>query len=351
MARGDSLVRQNRLARILDQRREIEPERIAEELGCTRRTIYRDILVLQELGLPLYQEPEGRRVRWRLVDGPRRRLSVTLSFSEMLALTAGRDLLAGLAGTFFHEAAISGLEKIRDALPKELLTRADRSAAVMMTDRRLAHDYRRHGDLVRILVDAIDRSETVRIEYRKLGAAAHAPRDIDPYHLHIHGGALYLFGWCHRRKGPRTFVVHRAARVALAGRSFQRRTDVDFASTLQGDLGPWSGRPVTVSVRFAPRIARLAAERKVHPSATAQWRNDGSLDVRLRCPVGPSLERWLVGWGPDVEVLAPAVLVDRIRARHAAALGLPVGTTRRAAKRVVAGENAGPETRAVTSGG
>jgi hypothetical protein len=37
---------------------------------------------------------------------------VTLSFAETLALTAGRDLLAGLAGTFFHEAAISALEKV-----------------------------------------------------------------------------------------------------------------------------------------------------------------------------------------------------------------------------------------------
>jgi predicted DNA-binding transcriptional regulator YafY len=129
MDRGRSLIRQQRLSRILDQRREIEPTRVARELGCARRTIYRDLAVLQELGIPLYQEPEGRRVRWRLLDGPRRKLSVTLSFSEILALTTGRDTLAGLAGTFFHEAAISAVEKIRDALPKELVARADRSAA------------------------------------------------------------------------------------------------------------------------------------------------------------------------------------------------------------------------------
>ena len=84
----------------------------AGELGCTERTLYRDLVVLQEVGVPVYQEREGKRLRWRLVDGPKRRLSVTLSFAETLALTAGRDLLAGLAGTFFHEAAISALEKV-----------------------------------------------------------------------------------------------------------------------------------------------------------------------------------------------------------------------------------------------
>lgn len=320
MSRGDSLVRQNRLARILDERREVSPERVAQELGCDRRTIYRDFMVLQELGVPLYQAREGRRIRWRLVDGARRRLSVTLSFSEMLALSAGRDLLAGLAGTFFHEAAISGLEKIRDALPRELLSRADRAAGVVMMDGRPAHDYRGHGDLTRKLVEAIERSETVTIEYRKLGAASHAAREVDPYHLHIHAGALYLMGWCHRRKDVRTFLLDRAARVALTGRTFERRADVALSSVLQGDFGPWAGRAVHVHLRFAPPVARLVFERKIHPSVTAQWRSDGSLDVRLECPLAPGLERWVAGWGAEVEVLAPASLAKSVRARHAAAL-------------------------------
>lgn len=127
---------------MLDERKELSVEHAAAELGCSRRTVYRDFLVLSETGVPLYQEPEGRRVRWRLVDGPKRRLSITLSFSEMLALTAGRDLLAGLTGTFFHEAAISALEKIRAALPEPLLSRADASAELVMADKRPLRDYR-----------------------------------------------------------------------------------------------------------------------------------------------------------------------------------------------------------------
>lgn len=135
--------------RLLDERKELSVEHAAAELGCSRRTVYRDFLVLSETGVPLYQEPEGRRVRWRLVEGPKRRLSITLSFSEMLALTAGRDLLAGLVGTFFHEAAISALEKVRAALPEPLLARADASAELVMADKRPLRDYRGRGEIVR----------------------------------------------------------------------------------------------------------------------------------------------------------------------------------------------------------
>jgi predicted DNA-binding transcriptional regulator YafY len=352
MPRGDSLLRQQRLIRILDERREIVVEPTARQLGCHPRTIYRDLAVLQQLGLPLYQEEEGRRVRWRLVDGPRRRLSITLSFSEMLALSAGRDLLAGLAGTFFHEAAISGLEKIRDALPRELLPRIDRSAAVVMSESRPAHDYRGHGDSARTLVQAIEANETVQIHYRKLEAKSHSGRDVDPYHLYIQSGALYLLGWCHRRKALRTFLLDRAARVTSTGRTFERRTDLDLSSILQGDLGPWSGRPVAIEIRFSPVVARLVAERKIHPSATAQWRNDGLLDVSLRCPLTPALERWLTGWGAEVQVLAPTRLADNIRARHAAALTHrrePTRSQRRPARRSNQVEKRPPETVPVTS--
>ncbi len=165
MRRSGYLARQQRLLRLLDERRELSVEKAAAELGCSRRTIYRDFLVLSETGVPIYPEAEGKRVRWRLVDGPKRRLSITLSFSEMLALTAGRDLLAGLTGTFFHEAAITALEKIRAALPDPLLARADATADLVLADKRPARDYRSRGEAVRTLVDAIDQHETVNRVY------------------------------------------------------------------------------------------------------------------------------------------------------------------------------------------
>ena len=61
----------------------------ANELGCDRKTVFRDLEVLEQIGVPLYQDQRGPRSRWRVV---------TLSWPEMLALTSGRELLAGLAG-------------------------------------------------------------------------------------------------------------------------------------------------------------------------------------------------------------------------------------------------------------
>jgi predicted DNA-binding transcriptional regulator YafY len=318
--RGSSLARQQRLVRLLDQGDRLSVPHAAGELGCTERTVYRDLVVLQEIGVPVYQEREGKRKRWRLIDGPRRRLSVTLRFAETLALTTGRDLLAGLAGTFFHEAAISALEKIRAALPAQLLTRADAAADIIVADKRPAREYRGRGDAVRTLVDAIEQRETVTIEYRKIGDPKSSVRDVDPHHLHIHAGALHLIGWCHRRKAVRTFLLDRAGRVRPTGRTFQRRNDIALESVPQGDLGPWTGKAEEIRLRFRSTAARLVAEHKIHPSQLSELRLDGGLDVSLHAPVTPWLERWLTGWAGDVEVLAPARLAARVRANHGDAL-------------------------------
>ena len=87
--------------RMLDERREVSVSAAANELCYNRKMAHRNLQVLERIGMPLYQEKRGPLSRWRVVDGLRRKLSLTLAWSEMLALTSGSDLLAGLAGTFF----------------------------------------------------------------------------------------------------------------------------------------------------------------------------------------------------------------------------------------------------------
>src|SRR5437763_5776869 len=86
MSRGDGLARQLQLMQILEKRQEIAVPAVAAELGYTVRTVYRDLQVLERIGVPIYQEKTGRKARWRVVEGYRRKLSITLSWPEMVAL-------------------------------------------------------------------------------------------------------------------------------------------------------------------------------------------------------------------------------------------------------------------------
>jgi predicted DNA-binding transcriptional regulator YafY len=65
---------------------------------------------------------------------------------------------------------------------------------------------------------------------------------------------------------------------------------------------------VDVAVRFAPRQARWIRERKWHRSARIQEKLDGALTLRLRVAETSELKRWVLQFGSEAEVLAPASL-------------------------------------------
>jgi len=77
----------------------------------TQCEVYRDLQVLERVGVPIYQERQGRRARWRVMEGYRRSLSITLSWPEMMALVLGRKrkrgkkLERGVPGAAHVEAA------------------------------------------------------------------------------------------------------------------------------------------------------------------------------------------------------------------------------------------------------
>jgi proteasome accessory factor B len=236
----------------------------------------------------------------------------------MLALVAARKMLSAAP---LEDAAASAVAKVNQALPREVAERTGRFDAIVSAQAGPAHDYRGKGEVVRTLVEAIERHESVRLMYRKPGSPSATERTVDPYLLHMHAGATYLIGFCHQRNAVRTFLLDRVAEASRTGALFGARAPFSASALLQGALGPWEGAPQRIGLRFAAEIAQVAAERRVHPTQTMQWRSDGGLDVALRAPICPPLITWLLGWGSQVHVVSPASLAERVRRAHLRAAG------------------------------
>ena len=78
--------------------------------------------------------------------------------------------------------------------------------------------------------------------------------------------------------------------------------------------------PVDITIRFDPRVAQRVAETRWHPSQVAQVEADGSLLWRARISGILEVRSWILGWGPDAEVLEPTELRDWVANQHARAL-------------------------------
>jgi predicted DNA-binding transcriptional regulator YafY len=72
---------------------------------------------------------------------------------------------------------------------------------------------------------------------------------------------------------------------------------------------------------FSAHVATYIRERVWHPSQILRQHRDGSLEMRLETSGHKELVRWVLSWMPDVEVLAPQSLRDRVREKLRSALG------------------------------
>ncbi|MCU0699462.1 MAG: WYL domain-containing protein [Myxococcaceae bacterium] len=310
MARGDSAARQIRLFLMVLDRRDIDVRAAADELGCTERTVYRDLESLERVGVPLYQVKQGRTQRWKLVDGYSRNLNVSFTVQEAMALIAGERLLSAIQGSVFDHAARNAVAKVKHALAPELRQRVEHLAQVLTTTSAPPRKLARHRERLDTIIEAIERSVVVDLKYRKLDATQAQPYTVEPHHLHLQGTSVYVVGWARERKAVRIFLLDRIDAVTLRTEPFKRRPEIQPGLFAQGSFGLWDAAIEHVRLRFTGSAATIVSEQEFHPSQTLERLPDGSVIVDLRAPLSPSLKQWVRGFGKRVEVLSPAALKD-----------------------------------------
>jgi predicted DNA-binding transcriptional regulator YafY len=140
-------------------------------------------------------------------------------------------------------------------------------------------------------------------------------RVVYPYHVYNLAGIWYLAAFDHARAEVRDFALHRVLRVKLLAERFEIDPDFDFKRYMGGSLFIEKGRrPVSVAIRFGPRQARWIRERRWHSTAKIQERIDGGCVLRMRVAATNEVKRWVIQFGPEAEVLAPAGLRREIAA-------------------------------------
>jgi predicted DNA-binding transcriptional regulator YafY len=318
--RGDQLARQWQLVQHLGRSHGgVGLEELAQELGCVRRTVYRDLDALMYAGFPVVSEKRDGRVFYRFLQGFKLG-DIPFTADEILALAFGEDLLRSLEGTVFHDSIRSALQKIRAALSDELISFLDRIANAF---RVLPGPHKRYAEFretIQALNDAVLSRRTLRARYRTGRTGEEAWRQIDPYHVWYHGGGLYVIGHDHRSEEIRTFAVDRIQSFELSDESFEIREGFDFDSWTAGNFGVVSEPISRIRIRFSPDWATYIRERTWHASQTLEECSDGGLELSMEVGGSDELTSWLLSFGEGARILEPAELQKKVRRALAGAL-------------------------------
>ena len=318
--RGDQLARQwlliQRLAR---SRAGVGLDDLAEELGCVRRTVYRDLDALMYAGFPVTSEKRDGKAYYRFLDSFEMG-QVPFTPDELLALAFSEDLLKTLEGTVFHDSIRAALAKIRAGLGPELSSYLERLSDGFRVLPGPHKRYEAFRDTIRTLNDAVLENRTLEMRYRTGRTGEITTRKLDPYKVWYHGGALYVLGFDHRSAEIRTFSVDRILHVEGTSEAFEIADDFDFDSYTASSFGVVADPPVSVRIRFSPEWASYVEEREWHTSQSTTKLPDGGLELALEVGATRELASWILSFGHGAVVMEPASLREEVRASLEAAL-------------------------------
>ncbi|MGN6107975.1 MAG: helix-turn-helix transcriptional regulator [Kofleriaceae bacterium] len=298
-------------------RRGILLKPFAEKRGYPLRAVYRSRDVLVKAGAPIYPSADSPG-RWQLKEGWLPPSVVGAAREELMALFVARQLAPGLRGTSVGRSLDNLWSKLASGGPQQSLT-LNESPPPLSVRALPAIEYDSHRATLDLLGEAIERRHAVRVHYRTPEAVT-TERVIEPGFLHWDGGleAIYVPSWCRLRDAVRVFAVHRIR--AIDPLPQERSRSVPTSKVLSRAFRIWYRDEVEhVEVRFAARVAGEIGERQWHSSQRLVDAPDGGVYLHLDIAAPEELERWLLGFGPDAQVIQPGRLAERIQSLHARA--------------------------------
>jgi predicted DNA-binding transcriptional regulator YafY len=315
LPRNDQIVRILSVARALAaSRRGVSLKALAEREGWHWRTVYRDKDALLAAGFPIQEPIPGR---YKLTDGWAVPNLPGIEPDEIAALFAIRALAASWRTT--------ALGKPLDRLWMKLASAPGGQGALVppreawFTVRSpLAIDYHPHAKTIATFERALRERTVVSCRYTALSTGATTTREIEPGDLHWDPSleSLYVIGWCRLRGAVRVFAVHRFLKATLSDERFAPRREARSAAALKHAFRIWRGDNVeVVRVRFSRGAAQEIRERKWRPEQRIEEEPGGTIVLSLEVSGTAEVARWVMGFGGEAEVLAPAELRREVEAR------------------------------------
>jgi predicted DNA-binding transcriptional regulator YafY len=285
---------------------------LAERCEVSRRTIYRDLDTLAAAGIPVHYRPD--RQGYQLARSCAFQLPI-LAEKEALALLVLARQWKGGAGLDLIRHARDGALKLVQALPidvrNRVLTQAEpvpdeTNLTPMRHDRKAVHD---------AILDALAQRFQIRIRYRDPSESTHQTTKLSLYRLVLAREDWYVVGRSTLHRQVRVFRISWIEQVTPAGDPYT----IPPRFNLERFLGlAWAmERGETrhaVWLRFSTRLSPEIREAFWHRSQRVIDLPDRRADLHLVIDGLDEILGWVLGFGDEVEVLAPPELRDRVHA-------------------------------------
>ena len=304
-----------RIMQLLQSGRPVGVDRLIEEFGVSRRTVFRDLNLLESAGIPCAfdRKTNSYSLQRNAVLPP-----VLLTLEEGLALMLLTRATLGARMLPDQKAAVAAAVKIESALPAavrghcgELLKGVDVRWWPMSETGHLA-------DILTVIQQCVIEHRCLNMTYDSFKDGARITVTLRPYRLAFIRRGWYVIGYAERFGEVRTFKVERIDRI----REDDSRFAPDPGFSLEGYFGnAWQmirvEKRYRVRVRFSPKVAGNVEEVLWHKTQVTERLDDDSLLFEVEVDGIEEISWWVLGYGDQAVVLDPpelrAIVTERAR--------------------------------------
>lgn len=286
---------------------------LSRMFGTSRRTIFRDLKELQAIGVPYHYDPDtgGYSINPEYFLPP-----ADLNFQEALSLLLLAHKVSNQMQLPFKQSALLAALKIENNLPakiREYCSTALRNISTRADVRKPVRQNARFDRTFTQLQQAIAKKRKVNICYSSLLGSAVSSIELCPYHLLYNDKVWHVLGRSFPDESICIFELNRIRELEITDKCFLIEGDFDVSEYLGR---AWSmvpeGRIYHVKLHFLPEVADKIAEVEWHRTQKVTFNDDGSAIVEFRVDGLNEITWWILGYGDQVQVLAPKALRKRI---------------------------------------
>lgn len=295
---------------------------IAEHFGVDRKTVRRAIDKLGQ-AVSVFEERKGRNTVYSILRPNLNGEDFTPM--ELAALILSSETIAA-GGSFsfnspFAQAGKSLLKKVHRQLSPEIRRKLDELSKILGTAAVPNKDYSRFQGVIEELTTAAIERRTVKMIYVGLTSRRREERFFDPYNIYFDpdGATLKTIGYDHKNARISPFSLDHIRKISITREKFTRPVDFNLSQFLEENcFNGIHNPPVTIRLRTRGTTARIFRERKFHSSqktlAVKNFNIVGEEEIEIEMTVarGRGLERFILSWLPEIEVISPDSLRQQI---------------------------------------
>lgn len=280
-----------------------------------RRTIYRDIELLEASGFPIRQhtdESEGTAARWKLERHTAINQHLILNTRELVALYLAKGVLTPLTGTPFYEDLSSVFNKLEEKLGRKSQEHLEEIANDMQFQPGARWGLGLDPDVLETVRACCAERQILSVHYSSASSGKKSTRRLGPHFLYFAQGSMYVVAEDLADKQIKVFGCARMSDAHMLDEVYSGQI-VDPSEYFAHTFGVYrDDKPQKVCVEFAPEIAPFVKERRWHQSQRVVTKADDTIVVTIETSLTPELVQWILGFGARAKVLEPEGLKKHI---------------------------------------